>query len=88
MQGGYKANVDASIKNGADGVGIMVRDYLGEVIAAVAFHSNGLVNSGRAEVLALTKGIKLVNDLFLPSFPIETDCLSWVSAIDANGIDD
>ena len=79
--GRFKVNVDGAFKEGKIGIGIIVRDDVGDLIASMAAPANSIYDPKHLETLAVAKGIEFANDLALTSYCIELDCLEIVNRI-------
>ena len=63
--GKFKVNVDSAFSGGKVGIGVVIRDSVGELIASMASPIANVLKPSHLEALAITKGIKLVDDLAL-----------------------
>ena len=80
-EGQYKVNVDGAFKEGKAGVGVVIRDTVGDLIATMAAPVPGVQDPQFLEAVAIAKGIELANDIALTGYSIESDCLEVVSKV-------
>ncbi|KAK2635971.1 hypothetical protein Ddye_030763 [Dipteronia dyeriana] len=84
----FKINTDATIDghNGKVGIGIIIRDAAGEVLASSALPISAGFNSQIAEATAILKGLQLGISLGLRPCVVESDCLSVVKLISSGQV--
>jgi ribonuclease HI len=87
VQGIYKVNWDAALDstNNRMGIGIIVRDYLGMVIAAKSYTMRFISEPVVAEALAALHAAEFSRDLGLPMVILEGDSLQVVTTIQGTG---
>ena len=80
----YKLNVDASIPKSSNfvGVGAVIRNSSGLVMAALAQNLPGKFTVKEAEALALRYGLSWALDVFLPIHFVESDAKTVVQALE------
>ncbi|KAL2903139.1 hypothetical protein RDABS01_000958 [Bienertia sinuspersici] len=72
----YKLNSDAAIFGGGMlGLGAMVRDHVGDVMAATCWYGEGSREVEVAEALASRHGLSIAIEAGLTSIILETDCI-------------
>ncbi|XP_040987644.1 uncharacterized protein LOC121235360 [Juglans microcarpa x Juglans regia] len=71
MQGFIKANLDASLNEQNMGIGIVIRDEKGEVMASACYKKQPVKDPTLAESLALWQTVELCNDLGLNKVILE-----------------
>ncbi|XP_024046567.1 uncharacterized protein LOC112497228 [Citrus sinensis] len=71
-----KVNVDAAVKEDrkSAGLGVVIRNHRGQVLAAAVKSMNFQGNIAIAEAYAIKWGMEVAKDLSLSSVIIETDC--------------
>ena len=79
----YKANVDSAFRGGKAGIGVVIRDDKGEIIASLASPVSNVSKSKHLEALAVAKRLEIVNELALTGFTIESDCLEIVNRVNS-----
>ncbi|KAL5865476.1 hypothetical protein ACOSQ3_002990 [Xanthoceras sorbifolium] len=81
--GWYKVNSDAAVDSVRKrvGLGVVIRDCQGQVMAALSQVYPLLVSLEIAEAMAIRRGIQLVSELVLSPFGLESDASSVVSSI-------
>jgi len=79
----FKANFDASLFDGTNSVriGVVVRDHLGCVIAALSQQVNLIHSVDIAEALAARQAVVLARELSLFNVIFEGDCLCVIQAL-------
>ncbi|XP_057441872.1 uncharacterized protein LOC130733664 [Lotus japonicus] len=70
-----KVNVDASIKDGVCGYGMVARDSNGEVLGAAAYYPVNVISPLLGEASSLRWAMQLAVDFGFRSVCFETDCL-------------
>ncbi|KAL5559292.1 hypothetical protein UlMin_035503 [Ulmus minor] len=82
-RGKFLINVDAAtnIRSGARGLGVIIRNSVGEVFCARAIHWPFPVSVEAAESLAIKWGIITALEADLTGFTIASDCVSIVTAL-------
>ncbi|KAL5572754.1 hypothetical protein UlMin_022351 [Ulmus minor] len=82
-RGKFLINVDAAtnIRSGARGLGVIIRDSVGEVFCARAIHWPFPVSVEAAESLAIKWGIITALETGLTGFTVASDCVSVVNAL-------
>ncbi|XP_059436808.1 uncharacterized protein LOC132169875 [Corylus avellana] len=82
IEGFYKANCDASVDriNGRLGLGVIIRDHMGTVIAARSITKRGFLDPTSAEILAMHQGAMLCKELGLQKVRMEGDAQVVVTA--------
>ena len=83
MEGRYKVNVDAAFKGENAGIGVVIRDSVGDLIATLAAPVKGIHEPQFLEAVAIAKGLEYANELALTGFSMESDCLALVDRINA-----
>ena len=78
IAGIYKVNVDGPVCGNRGGIGVIIRDHLGELIATLADPVDFVLEPKHVEAVAVAKGIEFAVELALPRFSMETDCLEVV----------
>ena len=83
LAGVYKINVDGAIADDGrcSSIGLVIRDFRGEVVAALCRVLQGNFSVDEIEVLAVEVGILLVKEIGLHHITIELDSLSVVQRI-------
>jgi ribonuclease HI len=83
----YKVNWDATVdkKNGRIGLGIVVRDYEGVVLAERSTTNNFLVEPVMAEALAAFHAIELCQEMDFSDIILEGDALQIVNTMKTTG---
>uniref|UniRef100_A0A803P0U0 Reverse transcriptase domain-containing protein n=1 Tax=Cannabis sativa TaxID=3483 RepID=A0A803P0U0_CANSA len=86
IPGVYCINSDASVpgQGSLSGLGALIRNHLGEVVAAEIHQNKGSSSVEVAEVLALRMGIQLAIKVEAYPYIIQSDCLQVVSYL--NGV--
>ncbi|PON83892.1 Ribonuclease H-like domain containing protein [Trema orientale] len=81
--GALKVNIDAAVKRDSPhvGVGIIVRDNFGMIVAAVTRKITGFFSPFLAECIAVRDGLHFCVKLNLPIRTIETHARNVVKAI-------
>lgn len=81
----YKANFDAAFFDGIGmaGLGVVVRDYMGNIIAALSQKIRGPHSVEMAEALACSHALSFVQDLSLFQLVLEGDSLRVIQAINS-----
>ena len=74
-------NIDGAFKEDKGGIGVVIRDSKGELIATMAEPINKVVEPKLLEALAVAKGIDFANDLALTGYSLEMDCLEVVNRV-------
>ncbi|XP_059460184.1 uncharacterized protein LOC132189464 [Corylus avellana] len=84
-EGWLKVNCDAAldVRNGRIGVGVLVRDHEGRVMAARSVTKSGFLEPTAAEALALFEGVRLCKDLGILNLIVEGGAQVVVNAIQA-----
>ena len=85
--GHYKLNVDAACKVNTSGLGAIVRDGAGEIIAAMAAPIHHGNDPQFLEASAISRAIQFIMDLGLQQVWIESDCKAVVNSINTPGTD-
>ncbi|KAL5546786.1 hypothetical protein UlMin_006473 [Ulmus minor] len=82
-RGKFLINVDAAtnIRSGARGLGVIIRNSVGEVFCARAIHWPFPVSVEAAESLAIKWGIITALETGLTGFTVASDCVSIVTAL-------
>ncbi|KAI5672569.1 hypothetical protein M9H77_12933 [Catharanthus roseus] len=78
LEGEYRVGVDGAFKGNKAGIGVVIMDHVGEVVATMAANLQGVVEAAQTEKLAIWNGIQLAKDLLLYRFPIESDCATVI----------
>ncbi|KAF7815342.1 putative RNA-directed DNA polymerase [Senna tora] len=74
----YKVNTDASLHaDGKAGLGCVVRNWEGRVLAAMALNSAACSSAAQLEAEAVFKGVEMARDLGIKKVIVEGDC-EWV----------
>lgn len=73
--------MDGAFKGNKAGIGVVIMDHVGEVVATMAANLQGVVEAAQTEKLAIWNGIQLAKDLLLYRFPIESDCATVINKI-------
>ena len=83
----FKENFDASLFNGTNsvGIGVVVRDHLGCVIATLSQQVNSIHSVDIAEALAARQAVVLARELSLFNMIFEGDCLRVIQALQCSG---
>ena len=74
-------NVDGAFDKNKAGIGAVVRDGKGEIIAAMATPIQNIHEAEHLEAIAIAQGIEFANDLSLTGFCIESDCKNAVRKV-------
>lgn len=61
-------NYDGAFKGDREGVGVVVRDHEGDVLASMAYNLLGMVYATQVEMQAIWQAIQLAQELFIPSY--------------------
>ncbi|XP_065635987.1 uncharacterized protein LOC136070235 [Quercus suber] len=79
-------NVDGATSNQGRNcsIGVIIRDYLGYVVAALSKYLPGCFAADQVEALALEQGILLAQEMHLPRVILESDALAVVQALNDN----
>ena len=82
-RGKFLINVDAAtnIRSGARGLGVIIRNSVGEVSCARAIHWPFPISVEAAESLAIKWGIITALETGLTGFTVASDCVSVVSQL-------
>ncbi|XP_071921885.1 uncharacterized protein [Coffea arabica] len=78
-----KINVDGAFSEQAAGVGLVVRNYLGQVEAAMAARVEGVHNAEHVECLAFLYALEFARDFGISHFLLEGDALNIVQKINS-----
>nr|DAD30916.1 TPA_asm: hypothetical protein HUJ06_009767 [Nelumbo nucifera] len=74
-QESYKVNTDASfLTSGNAGLGVIIRNFKGDVVAVFVFGPALSTSPIQAEALAILKGMEIVGELGLSKVVLESDC--------------
>ena len=79
--GTYKINVDGAYKDSRGGIGILVCDQMGDIIAVASIPMQSLTGPEHAEIEAVLKALDFACELDLPRFVLESDCTAIVQAV-------
>ncbi|GLU09838.1 hypothetical protein SLE2022_266770 [Rubroshorea leprosula] len=84
-EGYVKVNVDGAVSEQGHvfGMGALVRDHHGEVLAAMVCQGQGTVEAEMAEACSLRRALLWAQTLTLRRIEVETDCAAIVSAINS-----
>ena len=87
--GSLKLNTDVSVKKGLlqCGVGAIVRDNKGWIVAALSKHMVGNFSPETGELIALREGLLLAQKLQLKIACVEVDACNVVSKVSSNVLD-
>ncbi|XP_050290021.1 uncharacterized protein LOC126728200 [Quercus robur] len=87
LAGTYKANFDAALfeELHCAGLGVVYRDHLGQVIAALSQRISLPSTVEMAEALAARRAMEFARELILFDVILEGDCLRVVRALNASG---
>jgi len=79
----YKINVDGAVfkEQKMAGVGILIRDVVGQVIGACSKKIDAPLGAIKAEAKAVELGLQFAKDLSVQDFTLESDSLSLVNAL-------
>lgn len=58
------------------GVGVMIRDEQGGVLASMECGLRGIIDASYAELMAIWKGINLARETLVPRIIVESDCIA------------
>ena len=85
-QGVFKVNVDGATSNQGrnSSIGVIIRDCLGHVVAALSKYLPRRFAADQVEALALEQGILLAQEMHLPRVILECDALAVVQALNDN----
>lgn len=67
--GVYKINIDGAYNSRKVGIGVVVRDHVGDIIS-VATQMHGMISMTHVEAMAVWNGIELAGNINLPQFVI------------------
>ncbi|KAL5816148.1 hypothetical protein ACOSQ3_024526 [Xanthoceras sorbifolium] len=81
-----KLNSDAatSVKSNKVGLGVVVRNHLGQVLLSAASSLSSCFSPLLHEALALKRGLELARDASLSRLVLESDCATLVKSINSN----
>jgi hypothetical protein len=80
--GFFKAKSDANLsKDGVWGLGSIIRDETGSVLAAASWVNNGFNDPLAAEVLAMWKTMRFTRDCCFTKVIFETDCANLIRGL-------
>ena len=87
-RGAFKINVDgATSEQGRNsGVGVVIRDFRGKVIAACSKYLAGLFSMMEVELLVVKTGILLAKELKISNIIIESDVLAVIQSVEKGEI--
>ena len=87
-RGAFKINVDgATSEQGRNsGVGVVIRDFRGKVIAACSKYLAGLFSMMEVELLVVKTGILLAKELKISNIIIESDALAVIQSVEKGEI--
>ncbi|KAL6997641.1 hypothetical protein U1Q18_007768 [Sarracenia purpurea var. burkii] len=86
--GWYKANFDEAYrKNGKAGIGVVIRDDLGHIIASYIEYKEWMVNVEVTEPLGGYHALEITNSLGLKKIHLEGDALTVIRAIKSQEAD-
>ncbi|XP_050277759.1 uncharacterized protein LOC126719221 [Quercus robur] len=79
----YKVNVDGAVfaSRKSVGVGVLIRDSYGQVVAAISKKINAPLGPLEAEVKAWEEGVKFVREVGVYDFKLEGDSLVVFNAL-------
>ena len=77
-------NMDGAFSNEATGVGVVVRNHLGQVEAIMATRVEGAHNAEHVECLAFLTALEFARDFGISHFLLEGDALNIVQRINSN----
>lgn len=79
----FKINVDGAVEKatGKAGVGVIVRDELGRVEAAMCRNLGAPLGEVETEVKAIEAGILFAQDIGVRDIVVESDCLTMIQAL-------
>nr|XP_023881690.1 uncharacterized protein LOC111994061 [Quercus suber] len=85
----FKLNFDAAVFDGTNssGVGVIVRNSLGEVMAGLSARGPAVANSEEAEALACRKAVEFAMDAGFMDLVIEGDNAAVMKAITSSRLD-
>lgn len=85
-QGIFKINVGGATSNQGSNssIGLIIRDFKGQVIAALSKYLQGRFVVDQVEALAMEQGVLLAQELQLASVILERDALNVIQAINDN----
>ena len=83
----FKANFDAALFDGINniGIGVVVRDHLGCVIAALSQQVKSILSVKMAKALAARRAVILAGELSLFNVIFEGDCVRVIQALQCSG---
>lgn len=83
--GEFKMNIDGAVFKEVPsiGVGAVIRDENGEVLAAMSSKIPGTHEPFMVEAIAVLHALKVLKTLFIYQVVVETDCINLVQAIQA-----
>ncbi|XP_027063127.1 uncharacterized protein [Coffea arabica] len=79
-----KLNVDGAFSEAAAGVGVVVRNHLGQVEAILATRVTTALNAEHVECLAFLSALEFARDFGITHFLLEGDALNIVERINSN----
>ncbi|XP_030936552.1 uncharacterized protein LOC115961769 [Quercus lobata] len=81
--GVFKVNVDgaSSEQEGSSSVGVVIRDFNGQVVAALCLPLQSYFSTELSEVFALEQGVLFAQELQLPRIIVEFDALAVIQAV-------
>ena len=79
----FKVNVDgaSSEQEGSSSVGVVIRDFNGQVVAALCLPLQSYFSAKLSEVFDLEQGVLFAQELQLPRIIIESDALIVIQAV-------
>ena len=85
----YKLNFDAAVfaNMTASGIGVIIRNNRGQVMAALSSKSHAVVDSEEAEVLACRKALELAMDAGFLELIVEGDNINVMKSIKSDQVD-
>ena len=83
----FKVNVDGAFKDDRAGIGAIIRDAAGNIMATMAAPMQAVYSPQLLKALAILKGIELAHDTALKNFCIDSDYLGVVNSVNTAGAD-
>ena len=85
----YKLNFDAAVfaNMTASGIGVIIRNNRGQVMAALSSKSHAVVDSEEAEVLACRKALEFAMDAGFLELIVEGDNINVMKSIKSDQVD-
>ncbi|XP_048502189.1 uncharacterized protein LOC125498277 [Beta vulgaris subsp. vulgaris] len=83
-QGRGKLNSDAAVKENRCGVGIIIRDGVGDVLLAAGVRMMDVSSPEEAEARAILFGLQTAFDAGLRNLEVESDCLNVIKLLNGH----